>query len=570
MRKKGLSLSVKILLLVMLPLLVVGIVTVEISKSAQNKLALNLILEELKAVAYNVNREYNLYAPGDYTYKDGILRKGDKDITGDSDVLDQIKQDSNINVSIFYGNTRILTTLHNLDGQRIIGTKLDEEIADDILAGHEYLNPNMDIEGIQYYGFYLPLRQSNGDVIGIIFTGRAKAEIAADSSITNCTRSLVIAVLLVFLTGGIFAAVLVRRMMRELKQTVDGLHAVASNDLTIEVNERLLKRKDEIGKIGSAVQTLITSFKEIVMRIMDTSARLSDGSEVFEKSLLTISDNMDRVNQAMEDVANSAASQADVTLIANSQVASMKTVIEKTVESIYDLNDSCKKMKSFSETAQMTLKELEHITEQTRNSVIDVHKQTNLTNQSALAIQEAMEMITDISSQTSLLSLNASIEAARAGENGKGFAVVADEIRHLSEQSQNAAERIKDIVDDLIMNSNTSVNIMGEVSNNVGIQNEKLDTTLSMFVSLNGEVDDVAGSANTMEEKIDSVREMIDSVSGSVESLARIAEENVASTEETSASILELREIVGQCKDETVMLVGMSENLTKMTQQFTI
>lgn len=568
--KKGFSLSVKILLLVVVPLFVVGVAAVGISKSAQRKLAYNLISEELKAVAFNVSRQYDLYAPGDYVYDNGILHKGEKDITDDSDVLDQIKEDTKVNVSIFYGDTRILTTLLDKDGNRIIGTKLNKDISEYILKGNEYLNTNMDIEGIGYYGFYLPLRQSNGDVVGIVFAGRAKSEIAADSSITSSTRSLTMAVVLVLLVGIIFGATLVRRMLHGLENAVNGLYKLANNDLTIVMDSRLLKRKDEIGKIGNAVLTLIDSLQSVVKKIMVVSGRLSDGSRVFEKSLVTIGDNMDRVNQAMEEVANSASTQADITMVTNNQVTSMENEMGTTVNSIHVLNESCKKMMEFSGTAQKTLLELEDITEQTRKSVMEVNRQTDLTNQSALAIQEVTELITDIASQTNLLSLNASIEAARAGENGRGFVVVAEEIRHLSEQSQDSAERIKQIVDDLINNSNTSVHTMGEVSNNVDIQNEKLGTTMSMFVHLNGEVDEVSNSASEMEKKIDSVRKLIDGVSQSVEKLARIAEENAASTQETTASFIELREIVRQCKEETIVLVSLSGNLNDITKQFIV
>lgn len=568
--KKGVSLSIKILLLVVVPLFVVGVAAVGISKSTQRKLAYNLISEELKAVAFNVARQYDLYAPGDYIYKDGMLYKGEKDITDDSNVLDQIKQDTNVNVSIFYGDTRILTTLLDKNGNRIIGTKLDKEISQYILKGNEYLNTNMDIEGIKYYGFYLPLRQTNGDVVGIVFAGRAKSEIAADSSITSCTRSLTLAVVVASLIGIIFGATLVRRMLHGLGRAVDGLYMLANNDLTIVMDSRLMKRKDEIGKIGNAVQTLIASLQSVVRKIMEVSGRLSDGSAVFEKSLATIGDNMERVNHAMEEIANSASTQADITMAANSQVASMANEMETTVDSIHVLNESCKKMMELSGTAQNTLLELEDITEQTRKSVMEVNRQTDLTNRSALAIQEVTELITDIASQTNLLSLNASIEAARAGENGRGFVVVAEEIRHLSEQSQDSAERIKQIVDDLINNSNTSVQTMGEVSKNVDVQNEKLGTTMSMFIHLNGEVDEVSNSANEMEKKIDSVRKLIEAVSQSVERLARIAEENAASTQETTASFIELREIVRQCKEETVVLVSLSGNLNDISKQFIV
>ena len=109
-----------------------------------------------------------------------------------------------------------------------------------------------------------------------------------------------------------------------------------------------------------------------------------------------------------------------------------------------------------------------------------MQEQTNITNESAQAIQAATDIIAGIANQTNLLSLNASIEAARAGEMGRGFAVVAEEIRGLADQSRESADKIRSIVENLISNSNQSVQIMNGVVGEIHQQNEKLGTTLNV------------------------------------------------------------------------------------------
>lgn len=276
------------------------------------------------------------------------------------------------------------------------------------------------------------------------------------------------------------------------------------------------------------------------------------------------------MNTAVEEIAGGATSQASETMNANHKVAEMGQALEETSANVETLNSSSEKMKEYNQTAGNNLEELNVISEKTKESVIAVQKQTNLTNESAQQIREATELITDIADQTNLLSLNASIEAARAGENGKGFAVVADEIRNLSEQSRQSAERIVEIVTDLLDNSDTSVRTMNEVVQNIEVQNDKLSETGHMFDSLDAEINEVAAAITQIRQQTAALNKQKEMVTGIVDSLAAIAEENAASTEETSASMLKLNEIVEACHQATGQLTSLAEQLAENTKQFEI
>ena len=253
---------------------------------------------------------------------------------------------------------------------------------------------------------------------------------------------------------------------------------------------------------------------------------------------------------------------------ANTEVVSMGGAIDETTERVTILGESSQKMKSYSDTAGVTLDQLVGISERTKKSIDHVQEQTNLTNQSAQEIRTATDLITSIASQTNLLSLNASIEAARAGENGRGFAVVADEIRNLSEQSKQSAERIVMIVTNLLQNSNTSVQTMNEVAEIIEEQNQKLEDTKEIFGSLNHEIDAVTAAITEIGERTELLNQKKGAVMDIVDSLAAIAEENAANTEQTSASMLELNRIVQDCSHSTEELVTLAGQLVQNTKQF--
>ena len=334
------------------------------------------------------------------------------------------------------------------------------------------------------------------------------------------------------------------------------------------MSSSVLTRADEVGDIARSVQSLIHSLREILKNITTSAQALDEFSNTFSSSFDVIANSINDVNTAVDEIANGATGQAGETVNASEKVNEMGQSLDQTAASIETLNQSSGKMKEYNKTAAKNLEELYQISQKTKDSVLLVQDQTNLTNQSAQKIREATELITDIAGQTNLLSLNASIEAARAGENGKGFAVVADEIRQLSEQSRQSAEKIAEIVNSLLENSNTSVHTMNDVAGNIQMQDEKLLETGSMFKSLNGEIKDVTNAIEHISEQTAALDEHKNTVLTIVDSLAAIAQENAASTEETSASMLELQKIIQTCHEATSDLVKLSKELSANTKHF--
>lgn len=569
-QKKGLRLALKLSLTVIVPIILITVAGIVLSAVKQSDLSESLVEREISGIARSVRQTYEELEQGSEFVMDGdTLSKGSQKLSGDYELIDKLKKEQDVELSLFYGDVRILTTLTDDTGKREINTKLSSQVYEKLQKGEDYFASDIELFGKPYSGYYVPLYQpGTKDIVGSIFCGRSQTQV--NDGLRGTVLSMAGVMIGIFAIAFIFVLVMVRRIVKSLDGAVNNLGSVAKGILNFEMKAEILERGDEVGDMARAIQILVQSLHEIVANITQSSQSLEKFSDQFSESFEGISDSISSVNTAVEEIAGGATSQASETMNANQKVAEMGQALEETSANVETLNSSSEKMKEYNQTAGNNLEELNVISEKTKESVIAVQKQTNLTNESAQQIREATELITDIADQTNLLSLNASIEAARAGENGKGFAVVADEIRNLSEQSRQSAERIVEIVTDLLDNSDTSVRTMNEVVQNIEVQNDKLSETGHMFDSLDAEINEVAAAITQIRQQTAALNKQKEMVTGIVDSLAAIAEENAASTEETSASMLKLNEIVEACHQATGQLTSLAEQLAENTKQFEI
>ena len=358
------------------------------------------------------------------------------------------------------------------------------------------------------------------------------------------------------------------RITKGIKFVEGNLRQAALGNMSFTVKPALLKRADEIGEMARSLENVRQSWTNMLGSVIHTGETLNQSSEKFSEKFASISDSIQNTNQAIEDLAQGATNQANETETVNRKIIELGNVIEVEKSGVNKLEEAVSAMSQYSVGASESIKELDQITQMTIETINVVSEQTNKNNDSAADINKTIEIIKGLAAQTNLLSLNASIEAARAGEAGRGFAVVAEEIRSLSEESSNNAQEIEGIVRGLVNNVKVSVNKMQEVTCNVQKQQKCLKDTREAFQHLNQEVtlvEEVTKEIGNQTEILNSLKQI---VTDSVNSLASVVEENAASTEETSASMMLLSKTIRECSEDTQDLVELSHRQNEQASKF--
>ncbi len=560
--KKGANMVVKILAIVLVPLAVIAVIAILALNSAGDRISDEMMKHELAATEYALEMSLTNSAPGDFRYENGTLYKGELNLSDNKQVLDGMKQNAGVDVAMFWGKDLAVT---NLTGSDIA---LSEKASSRVLGGESYFSNSTKLGDTSCYVYLAPLKNTDGTVVGILATCIPVKEV--EGLYKGIVTSRAAAILILMTVFCVSTFIVVGLISKALLGVVGNLDQIAEGKLNFKVPEKLLNRSDEVGKSARAVYSVVTGFSRIITDIHNSMKNMNEFTGTFSSNFDSIGQSISSVNTAVNEIAQGATAQAADTQKVSESMGEMSNALNRTADSVNVLSSSAVNMKNSNATVDSTLKELLEISSHTQKSVDQVQKQTNITNESAQAIQAATDIIAGIANQTNLLSLNASIEAARAGEMGKGFAVVAEEIRGLADQSKESADKIRGIVENLISNSNQSVEIMNGVVGEIHQQNEKLGTTLEVFSTLNQEVQKVVGEINVISGELDHIENYKTDVVEKIDGLTEISQNNAASTEETAATMDQLAEIVEDCRQATARLKGIADELNATAKKFQI
>lgn len=565
--KKRISVRVMLIAMIALPALVISVVLMFYAKFSLTSGLNTEALQGLSMLAQSVKASYG-NMPGDWLLDENLeLWKGDENLTAQIDEIDAFVAGNDADVTICYGKTRRLTSLRDSKtGERILGTDISDEVWSTVQKGNKYETTDIVINGLAYVAVYIPLEDAAGKVVGVVFAGMPLTDV--NEFINSKVGSFIaisVVMLIIVCVLGIFEAAHMANAIVKAKNVVEVL---ASGDLGVKVDAKILGRGDEIGDMARAVKGLKDELNKIVGNLQKSANTLFEAGNGLEDMAKQCSNTTDDVSRAVEEISKGAVSQAEEIQNASSEIVAMGEVIEEIVENVGNLTEASDAMSRAGNTSTETMLNLSQSNDRTASAIGNIGNQIRLTDESIKQISMATELITSIASQTNLLSLNASIESARAGEAGRGFAVVATEIQKLAVQSNDAAVEIQQIIGNLISESQRTMDEMREAEVLMREQQEKLNDTKEKFGEVSTGIDVSREGTQQIRVCADSCNSARASVIDVISNLSAISEENAASAEETTASMQELNATINLLSEEATKLKDISVTLNEEMKFF--
>jgi len=380
--------------------------------------------------------------------------------------------------------------------------------------------------------------------------------------ITVVVITLLLSITLVYFVG--------KSIAKPVIETVKYSKKIASLDITQDVPEKYLKKKDETGLLAVSIQTITSNLRNIIREIESSSEQVATASEELTASMQQSATTAEEVSKTVGEIARSASNQAENVQEGFSKATLLGMSIEKDQENLSNLNAASNKVTEVVEEGLREVESLAEITEESNKAARDIYEIILKTYESSTKIGQASNVITSIAEQTNLLALNAAIEAARAGQSGKGFAVVADEIRKLAEQSSVLTKEIDKVVNELQNNARNAVETMQRVAVITKEQTDSVINSKNKYMLIEQAMKDAIEVVEQLNVSGREMEKAKNDILVALQNLSATAEENSAATEQMAASMEEQAASVEQVSNASEELSNLAQNLQSIINRFKV
>ena len=481
-------------------------------------------------------------------------------IVSEDAFVDSVKAVHKVDTTIFAGDVRVATTIVQ-DGKRVIGTKLDSNIATAVLSNNMSFTGKANILGMPYVTYYQPLPGIDQKPVGVLFAGKSEVEAVAVRNKSLLTMGAV--GLVIFIAGIAFSAWVARKLTKPLQELEALMQYVGQGDLTVRAE---VKSQDEIGRLTQSFNIMIANQGELVGAVMRASQEIASASEHLAASSEEMSSTVNEVAGSIGKVAGNSQSGESAAEKAAQVLVQLASLIALAKERALSAQDVSAMTSQAAANGQSTVSGTIASITAMQSKISETEELIGKLNDYSSQIGVITETITGIAAQTNLLALNAAIEAARAGEAGRGFAVVAEEVRKLAEQSSKGAQDVGALLSKVT--DSTTLAVAAAQESRAGMEQvvkstDAASSALERILTAAGETvtdinqimkvaDDEVATSNQIVALIDSLTHGLQETAGLSKDVAIAAEQTAAAVETVAASAEELTSMAAELKDMVV------------------
>ena len=542
--------------------LVLGIISYFIAGNGFEVALVQKADSDLRQMEEALDKEY----PGDWVKKSDGLYKGTLRVNDNDFQVDYYAKLTGNNVTFFEGATRVATSFKDSNGNRMIGTEASEAVQEAVLNKGELYTGMAEVDGKNYLAAYKPLKDANGEIVGMLYMGIPTASLAALQS--RFVYTMVGAVAVMLLIFGVVISIAAKKGVAPIRKVEETLEMMADGDLTVP--DVQIDGTDEIASLANSMNKTKDKLRKLLQVISNSAQQVAASSQQLTASA-------DQTSESITNVANNIVSMAGAVSEQTNVLGDMR---DKAGDMGRQMDDVLAKSKIMQQAAENSRQGAEDGQAAVVTAVAQMERMSQQMAESAQVviglgerskeIGQIVDTITGITAQTNLLALNAAIEAARAGEAGKGFAVVAEEVRKLAAESAEAAQNIAELIRAIQADTDSAVKAMETGRREVEQGTAMVQQSGESFQNISSLVAELYQQIEFSRRSIASADDSSKVVVTGIGNVEQLSQSTAAEAESVSAATEEQTAMVHEMADGSRALAELAQGLQDEVMKFKI